>query len=101
MSRDDAPPFPRGETWYNGTTIDPTNLGGPNYEGKEYTCEVNAPDASALVWQQSDQSGRPVRVKVVRNMSGTTLYPARVAHFLAASTASAAECQVDGYCYQV
>lgn len=92
MARDECPPFARGETYYNGGTIDTTNLGGPNLEGREYTFEVNAPDDPA----GTDTSGRQVRVKVVRNVSGVNLKGARLAHFSAASTAPY-ETQVDGY----
>jgi hypothetical protein len=94
MARDETPPFARGETYYNGETIDGNNLGGVNLEGKEYVFEVNAPDDYAA----SDPSGRPVRVKVVRNRSGINLKPARIAHF---NPADPYECSVDGYCYGV
>jgi hypothetical protein len=90
MARDEAPPFARGETFYNGGTIDTTNLGGPNLEGKEYTFEVNAPDGYA----QNDPSGRRIRVKVVRNTSGQNLLPKRLARFAATSPHG---CYVDGY----
>lgn len=94
MARDDAPPFARGETYYNGGPIDSTNLGGTNLEGKEFTMEVNDQDDPL----GSDPSGRPIRVKVVRNRSGQNLKGARVAHFSAASTAPY-ETGVDGYTF--
>jgi hypothetical protein len=105
MARDEAPPFARGETWYNGGTIDPTDnttLGGVNIEGKEYVFEVNAQDQSTGFPTNQDISGRPVRVKVARNTSGVNLKGARLAHFQAASTASSPyETRVDGYCTAV
>ncbi len=92
MARDEAPAFERGETYNNGGTIDLVNVGGVNLEGKEYLFEVNPPDDPT----QSDTSGRSVRVKVVRNVSGVALKPGRLARFSAASTAPY-ETQVDGY----
>ena len=93
MARDETP-LARGETYYNGETIDSNNLGGVNLEGKEFVFEVNAPDDYAA----TDPSGRQVRVKVVRNRSGVNLKPARIAHF---NPADPYECSVDGYCYGV
>src|SRR4051794_5355755 len=94
MARDEAAPFARGETYYNGGTIDQSDLGGANLEGKEYVFEVNAPDDPT----KSDPSGRPVRVRVVRNKSGQNLKPARIAVFKAADPY---ETQVDGYAFAV
>lgn len=93
MARDDAPPFARGETFANGGPIDSTNLGGVNLEGKEYVFEVNAPDGPT-----SDSSGRLIRCRVVRNVSGVNLKPARIAVYKAADPY---ETQVDGYTYAV
>ena len=39
MSRDENPPWSRGETFYNGETIDTNDLGGTNLEGKEWVFE--------------------------------------------------------------
>lgn len=94
MARDEAAPFARGETYYNGGPIDANDLGGPNLEGKEYVFEVNAPDDPS----GADPSGRLVRVRVVRNVSGVNLKPARIAVFKAADPY---ECQVDGYAFAV
>lgn len=108
MARDDAPPFARGETYYNRgasatinlTEPDGQTLGGVNLEGKEFTFEVNAQDQGNGYPTGQDPSGRPVRVKVVRNTSGISLKPGRIARFLAATTsASPFECQVDGYAH--
>ena len=94
MARDEAPPFARGETYYNGETIDANNLGGVNLEGKEFLFEVNAPDDPS----GTDPSGRLVRCRVVRNVSGQALKPARIAVFKAADPY---EAQVDGYAFAV
>lgn len=94
MARDEAPPFARGETWYNGGPIDTSNLGGINLEGKEYVFEVNAPDDPT----GADTSGRLIRVRVVRNVSGQALKGGRLAVFKAGDPY---ETQVDGYAYAV
>lgn len=88
------PPFARGETYNNGGTIDTDNLGGVNLEGKEYLFEVNAPDDPA----GSDPSGRLVKCRVVRNVSGQALKGGRLAVFKAADPY---ETQVDGYTFAV
>lgn len=97
MSRDQQPPFARGETAYNGGTIDtndPFGLVGVNIEGKEYVFEPDSPDVPA---GQSDPNGRAVRCKVVRNRSGANLKPGRLVHFDESGTYNL-ETGVDGYC---
>jgi hypothetical protein len=74
MARDESPPFSRGETWYNGETIDANNLGGLNLEGKEYVFEDTAPSNMFT----SRGLGFPVHVRVVRNASGGALLPKRL-----------------------
>lgn len=102
MARDESAPFARGETWYNlgsaGSidTADPLGLGGINMEGREFTFEVNAQDQGTGYPAGQDPSGRPIRVKVVRNRSGVNLKPGRIAHFLASSSYPL-ETAVDGY----
>jgi hypothetical protein len=109
MARDEAPPFARGETYYNNgaTGVIPVTdsfgvaYGGINLEGREYTFEVNAQDQGTGYPAGQDPTGRPIRVKVVRNISGVPLLPGRVARFEAASTSTSPfECHVDGYAYQ-
>jgi hypothetical protein len=99
MARDDAPPFARGETFYNGGLIDPSDplgLGGLNYEGKEFVFEVNAQDQGTGYPAGQDPTGRPIRVRVVRNVSGGALKGGRIAHYKAEDPY---ECHVDGYCF--
>ena len=97
MARDEAAPFARGETYANGNqeilnaASGPYGLGGVNLEGKEFVFEPNSQDDSTAGSAYSagfgpDPSGRPIRVKVVRNVSGQNLKPARIARFSAAST---------------
>lgn len=95
MAREDSPPFARGETYYNGGIIDPSDplgLGGVNLEGREYLFEVNAPDDPV----GADPSGRQVRVKVVRNKSGVNLLPKRIARYRTNSD-SPLETAIDSY----
>src|SRR5690348_2512841 len=82
MARDEAPPFQRGETFYNGGTIDPNDLGGVNLEGKEFEFE-------------DDQrgTGHRIRVRVVRNVSAGPILPKRLVTFQAANFGR----RVDGY----
>jgi hypothetical protein len=104
MARDEAPPFARGETWYNlGSSgsidlADPLGLGGVNLEGREYLFEVNSQDQGTGYPAGQDPSGRQIRVKVVRNRSGVNLKPGRIAHFLASSSYPY-ESAVDGYTF--
>ena len=67
MSKDETPPWPRGFTYYNGTTIDTSNLGGINYEGKE--------------WRTEDTiygTGGYVTIRAVRNSGSFNLLPSRL-----------------------
>lgn len=99
MARDEAAPFARGETYYNGGTIDATDdttLGGVNLEGKEYCFEPASHDQAAGIGT-GEYTGRLTRCRVVRNKSGVNLKPARLAHYQA-STLSNYGTRVDGYC---
>ena len=100
MARDESAPFARGETYYNGGTIDLTNLGGINLEGKVFTFEPNSQDNYSGTYSNAstDPSGRAVRCKVVRNTSGGNIKPGRVCRFSAASTNNGPlGTSVDGY----
>jgi hypothetical protein len=76
MSRDNDMPFGRGETWYNGRTIDTNNLDGYNVQGRVVMFE-------SFVW--SDRGVKSKRLhesqvicRVVRNNSGFALLPKRL-----------------------
>ena len=89
MARNENPPFARGETFYNGETIDTNNLGGLNLEGAEWVFEdVHATTGVA-------RTGRPVRCRVVRNSSGAAMLPKRLAKFEAGALEFGSRC--DGY----
>lgn len=102
MARDDAPPFARGETWYGlnpNPPIDATDnstLGGVNLEGKEYVFEANSQDEGQASPVTNEDTGRSVRVRVVRNKSGVALKPGRLAHY---ALTDPYETRVDGYTF--
>lgn len=106
MGKYEAPAFARGESFYNGGSITTTaaDLGGQNLEGREYEFEPNSQAQETGPYKSTvgvDPSGRPIRVKAVRNVSGANLKPKRVVKFQAVSTASLSttpyEGRVDGY----
>lgn len=70
MARNETPPFPRGQTYYNGGTIDSANLGGVNLEGKEYVVEDSIYG-----------SGQYITIRVVRNSAAIALLPKRLVAF--------------------
>jgi hypothetical protein len=74
MARDEAPPFERGSTFYNGMPIDTNDLGGVNLEGKEFEFE-----------DEFHGTGHKVRVRVVRNSGAFNLKPKRLVTFDAAA----------------
>lgn len=89
MARNENPPFPRGETFYNGETIDTNDLGGIHLEGAEWIFEdVHASTGVA-------RTGRPVRCRVVRNSSGAAILPKRLVKFEAGALEYGSRC--DGY----
>lgn len=78
MARDENPPFLRGQTYYNGLPINANDLGGTNYEGKEY--EFEDLDYS-VPGSKPSRTNRLVRCRIVRNVSGMTLYPGQLVRF--------------------
>lgn len=71
----DEAPFERGTTYYGAEAIDTANLGGLNLEGKEYIFEDVDPRSTA--GSLTIRTNRPVRARIVRNMSGVALLPSR------------------------
>jgi len=105
MARDEAPPFARGETFANGNleilnaATGPYGLGGINLEGKEFVFEPNADGEGGASYGLlgPDPNGRPIRVKVVRNVSGIALKPKRLVRYQLATAGINLETRVDGY----
>lgn len=77
MARNENPPFGRGETFYNGGTIDTNNLGGLNLEGMIWTFE-DEDLTPGSVGAKNIRTGRPVRCMCVRNVSAGALLPKRL-----------------------
>lgn len=86
-----TPPFQPGKTWYNGGTIDTSNLGGPQFEGVE--CEFNDELISGTP-PLSNRSYRRVMRRIVRNMNASgNILPKR----MVAEVAGTLGGQVAGY----
>lgn len=89
MARDENPPFQRGETFYNGETIDANDLGGTQLEGAEWVFEDIDPDTGI------QRTERPVRCRIVRNTAATALLGGRLVQYEAGAGEYGA--RVDGY----
>lgn len=88
MARHESPPFGRGETFFNGGTVDSTS--GENLEGMEWEFEdLDYSSTGSL----KPRTNRKVRCRIVRNSSGIALLPKRLVSFKAGSFNK----QVDGY----
>jgi hypothetical protein len=95
MAKREAPPFPRGQTYYNGTTIDSNNLGGANLEGTLWEFEdIDLNEATPGV--RSARTNRPVTCMIVRNAAAAALLPKRLVT-MKATTGATFVAQVDGY----
>ena len=89
MARNENPPWLRGESYYNGGTIDTNDLGGENLEGKEWVFEDTNPTTGAV------RTGEYVRCRVVRNSAAAALLPKRLVSFELSGAKYG--CRVDGY----
>lgn len=90
MARDENPPFKRGEFAPVG---DDGSLAFPYLEGREYLFEDNDPRSTS--GSSASRTGRMVRCRLVRNVSGAALLPKRLVTFQA--TAGRYGARVDGY----
>lgn len=72
MSRDNVSTPERGATWYNGATIDTNNLAGLEAEGVTKIFEDKLWSAVGVKGERNQ--GRMVTCRLVRNMSGITLF---------------------------
>ncbi len=95
MSRHENPPFARGETFYNGGTIDSNNLGGVNLEGKIYEFEDDDLYNAGLPGARPARSGRLVKCMIVRNVAAIALLPKRLVTLKKTGTKYLG--QIDGY----
>jgi hypothetical protein len=72
MSRDNVSTPERGSTWYNGGTIDTNNLAGLEAEGSTKIFEDVRWDVAGI--KPARNQARSVTCRLVRNMTGVTLY---------------------------
>src|SRR3990167_5071544 len=79
MQYGDAPPFPLGQTFYNGRTIDSANLEATDLEGKEFWFE----DKSATAPTHRTHRWRLYRI--CRNANATAVLPSRLYIFQTAA----------------
>jgi hypothetical protein len=88
MAKRENPPFARGTTWYDGSSIDTTNYGGINLEGTIWEFEDTSPleFPANTGGARTSRTGRPVRCMIVRNVSGITLLPKRLVTLQTAGT---------------
>jgi hypothetical protein len=97
MARNENPPFSRGETFYNGGTIDANNLGGLQMEGAIWEFE-DVDYSSASVGAKKTRTNRRVKCMVARNVSGINLLPKRLVNLQTSGTDGRFYCgRVDGY----
>lgn len=77
MSRDNSPPFGRGETYYGGRSIDTANLEGTELEG--ITKEFEDLDYSAA-GAKTPRSNTRVVCRIFRNSTGVAILGKEVCH---------------------
>lgn len=77
MARNENPPFPRGQTFYSGGTIDTNALGGVQLEGMEWVFEDVDP-RQGTSGASTRRTNRPVKCRLVRNDGTLTLLPKRL-----------------------
>lgn len=93
MAKQENPPFPRGETFYNGGTIDSNNLGGANLEGLIWTFEDQDLSVNGA---KTNRTNKPVKCMCVRNVGAAALLPKRLAT-MQVTDAGTYTGRIDGY----
>lgn len=97
MSKKESPFFERGKTFYGPAVPDSAALQGVDLEGREFEMEDYDYASTARPLPLRTRNTM-VRVRIVRNVSGISLLPKRLARFT--TTAGAASLtRVDGYGY--
>lgn len=91
MARQENPPFSRGETIYNGETINTGDLMGADLLGKEWVFEDIDPTDPTV-----RRTSRYVRCRLVRNVGAIALLPKRLVRFQQTAGDSYGA-EVDGY----
>ena len=75
MARTENPPFARGNTFYNGLTIDSNDLGGPQLLGHEWVFDDR--ESTQTASSGAVRSSQFVTTRAVRNLSGFAVLPKR------------------------
>jgi hypothetical protein len=98
MARPESPPFNRGETFYNGTTIVAATQDPLQLIGHEWVFEDIIWNLAGQVGAKQLRTQRPVTCRVVKNVSGINLLPARAVNMTTIGTDGRTfENSVDGY----
>lgn len=93
MAMKESLPFPRGSTFYQATPTD-TSAHAKDLEGKEYVDnDMNYGNADYAGYR----TGREVRLRIVRNVTGSAMLPKRIARMKVDGTAYEFAGQVNGY----
>jgi hypothetical protein len=86
MARNENPPFSRGETFFNGGTVDTTDKSGLEFEGKTWIFEDLQYNTPNLVGAKPARSNRDVKCMIVRNVSGVALLPGQLVNLQTGGT---------------
>lgn len=86
MARNENPPFGRGETFYNGGTINTSDLGGLEMEGKTWVFEDLQYSTPNLVGAKPARSNRDVLCLCVRNVGAVNILPKQLCNLQLAGT---------------
>lgn len=79
MARDENCPIMRGDTFYNGATIDTNDLGGTQWEGTIWRWEDRVWNSSTFTaGAKPNRSNRPVYTMIVRNVAAAAILPKRL-----------------------
>ena len=78
MAHYESPPFGRGDTFYNGGTIDSTNYGGLQLEGAQWFFQDLQWITSGIIGAKPARTNRLVKCMVVRNVSAAAILPSQL-----------------------
>ena len=75
----ESPPFARGQTFYNGNTIDSGDYGGVPYEGRTFIWETDSSISTTVLNAETQRrTSNRARTIIVRNVSTVALAPGRI-----------------------
>lgn len=93
MSMKENLPFQRGQTYYGGTVVDAT--AHADLEGREYVIVDDNQNANGGVG--TNRTGREIRLRIVRNLSGAALLPRKLVLMKTDGAGNQYAGQVSGY----